>query len=59
MTGVRWGFTFLLGTSLLSEEEKLDLVAKATLMYLNGEERTDVSGTGYEGVLYTLSLIHI
>jgi hypothetical protein len=53
MTGVRWGFTFLLGTSLLSEEEKLDLVAKATLMYLNGEERTDVSGNAYEGVLYT------
>ena len=53
MTGVRWGFTFLLGTSLLSEEDKLDLVAKATLLYLNGEERTEVSGKGYEGVLYT------
>ena len=53
MTGIRWGFTFLLGTSLLSNDEKLDLVAKATLMYLNGEERTEVSGQGYEGVLYT------
>jgi len=53
MTGVRWGFTFLLGTSLLSEEDKLDLVAKATLLYLNSEERTEVSGKGYEGVLYT------
>src|SRR5215831_16167821 len=53
MTGVRWGFTFLLGTSLLSDDEKLDLVAKATLLYLNGEERTEVSGDGYEGVLYT------
>jgi hypothetical protein len=52
-TGVRWGFTFLMGTSLLSNDEKLDLVAKATLMYLNGEERTEVSGDGYEGVLYT------
>ena len=51
--GVRWGFTFLMGTSLLSNDEKLDLVAKATLMYLNGQERTDVSGDGYEGVLYT------
>src|SRR5262247_3799119 len=53
MTGVRWGFTFLMGTSLLSEEDKLDLVTKATLLYLNGEERTEVSGKGYEGVLYT------
>jgi hypothetical protein len=42
-----------MGTSLLSQEEKLDLVAKATLMYLNGEERTEVSGKGYGGVLYT------
>jgi hypothetical protein len=53
MTGVRWGFTFLIGTSLLSDEEKLDLVSKATLMYLNGQERTEVSGNGFEGVLYT------
>jgi hypothetical protein len=53
MTGVRWGFTFLIGTSLLSEEDKLDLVAKATLLYLNCEERTQVSGHGYEGVLFT------
>jgi hypothetical protein len=53
MTGLRWGFTFLIGNSLLSNEEKLDLVAKATLMYLNREERTEVSGQGYEGVLST------
>src|SRR5215813_4411142 len=53
MSGVRWGFTFLMGTSLLTDEEKLDLVAKATLLYLNREERTEVSGKGYEGVLYT------
>jgi hypothetical protein len=53
MTGVRWGFTFLIGTSLLSNEEKLNLVSKATLMYLNGEERTEVSADSYEGVLYT------
>ena len=53
MTGVRWGFTFLMGTSLLSDGDRLDLVAKATLLYLNGEERTEVSGAGYEGVLYT------
>ena len=52
-SGIRWGFTFLMGTSLLSDEEKLDLVAKATLLYLNGEERIEVSGAGYEGVLYT------
>jgi len=53
MTGVRWGFTFLMGNSLLSNEDKLDLVAKATLLYLNGKERTEVSGGAYEGVLST------
>ena len=53
MSGVRWGFTFLLGTSLISNEEKLALVTKATLMYLNGEDRLEISGEGYEGVLYT------
>lgn len=53
MSGVRWGFTFLLGNSLLSNDAKLDLVAKATLLYLNGEDRVDVSGEGYEGVLST------
>jgi hypothetical protein len=51
--GVRWGFTFLMGNSLLSNEDKLELVAKATLLYLNGEERIEVSGAGYEGILYT------
>jgi hypothetical protein len=53
MTGVRWGFTFLMGNSLLSDEDKLDLVTKATLLYLNGEERTEVSGNAYEGILFT------
>jgi len=53
MTGIRWGFTFLMGDSLISNEDKLDLVAKATLLYLNGEERTEVSGSGFEGILYT------
>jgi hypothetical protein len=53
MNGVRWGFTFLMGNSLMSDEDKLDLVTKATLLYLKGEERTEVSGDGYEGVLFT------
>ena len=53
MTGVRWGVTFLIGSSLLSDEDKLDLVGKATLLYLNGQERMEVSGAGFEGVLYT------
>ena len=53
MKGVRWGFTFLMGNSLLSNQDKLGLVAKATLLYLAGEERLDVAGDGYEGVLYT------
>jgi len=42
-----------MGNSLLSNEDKLELVAKATLLYLNGEERIEVSGNGYEGILYT------
>jgi hypothetical protein len=53
MAGARWGFTFLIGNSLLNNDDKLDLVAKATLLYLNGEERVEVSGSGFEGVLYT------
>jgi len=53
MTGIRWGLTFLMGNSLMSNEDKLDLIAKATLLYLNGEERTEVSGNGFEGILYT------
>jgi len=53
MTGVRWGFTFLMGNSLISNEDKLDLVAKATSMYLKGEDRLEVSGSGFEGVLTT------
>ena len=53
MTGVRWGFTFLIGTSLLKDEAKLDLVSKATLMYLNGDSRIEVSGDAFEGVLST------
>ena len=38
---------------MLSDDEKLDLVAKATLMYFKGEDRIEVSGESYEGVLYT------
>ena len=53
MTGVRWGFTFLMGNSLISNEDKLNLVAEATLLYLKGGERTEVSGDGFEGILYT------
>jgi hypothetical protein len=53
MNGVRWGFTFLMGNSLLSNADKLNLVTKATLLYLNGEERTEVSGDGFEGALFT------
>jgi len=53
MTGVRWGFTFLMGNSLISNDDKLNLVAEATLLYLKGEERTEVSGDGFEGILYT------
>ena len=53
MSSIRWGFTFLMGTSLLSDDDKLQLVAKATVLYLSGEERIEVSGDGFEGVLFT------
>ncbi len=53
MTGIRWGFTFLMGNSLISNEDKHALVAKATLLYLNGEDRAEISGDGFEGVLST------
>jgi hypothetical protein len=53
MPDVRWGYTFLIGNSLLNDDDKLQLVAKATLLYLSGKERVEVSGSGYEGVLYT------
>ena len=53
MSDMRWGFTFLLGNSLISNEDKLALVAKATLLYLNGEDRAEISGDGFEGVIST------
>src|SRR6185436_7639227 len=53
MAGVRWGFTFLLGNSLINNDEKLKLVAVATVLYFKGEDRMPVEGPGYEGVLFT------
>ena len=53
MSGIRWGFTFLMGSSLISNQDKQALVAKATLLYLNGEDRAEVSGDGFEGVITT------
>jgi hypothetical protein len=53
MPGIRWGFTFLLGNSLISNEEKLKLVTEATLLYFKGADRIPVAGEGYEGVLFT------
>jgi len=53
MAAVRWGFTFLLGNSLISPEEKLKLVAGATTLYFNRQDRMEVDGPGYEGVLFT------
>jgi len=53
MAGVRWGFTFLLGNSLINNDEKLKLVTVATVLYFKGEDRVPVEGPGYEGVLFT------
>ena len=53
MPGLRWGFTFLMGNSLISNEDKLKLVAEATVLYFKGQDRAEVAGDGYEGVLFT------
>jgi hypothetical protein len=53
MANVRWGFTFLLGNSRINNDEKLKLVAEATVLYFKGEDRMEVEGPGYEGVLFT------
>ncbi len=50
---MRWGFTFLVGTSRLDDDQKLRLVARATLLYLEGGERVEISEDAFEGVLYT------
>ena len=53
MPAVRWGFTFLLSNSLIDHQEILKLVADATILYLKGEDRMDIEGPGYEGLLFT------
>src|SRR5215470_3398702 len=53
MAPFRWGFTFLLGNSLLDADEKLKLLTMATLLYFKGEDRVEISGPGYDGVLFT------
>lgn len=50
---VRWGFTFLMGSSRLDEEQKLKLVAQATWLYLAGKDRLEIVEDGYEGVITT------
>ena len=50
---MRWGFTFLIGTSKLDEDQKLKLITQATLLYLSGGERLELSEDAFEGVLYT------
>ena len=37
----------------MDNDEKFKLLTAATLLYFNGEDRVEVSGPGYEGVLFT------
>lgn len=53
MDNIRWGFTFLMGAPQLSPEERQKLLVQATVMYLSGEERAEVIGDRYDGVIYT------
>jgi hypothetical protein len=51
--GYRWGYTFLLTDSGLSEKERMGLVMQATEMYLSGERERRLKEENFEGVLYT------
>jgi hypothetical protein len=50
---VRWGFSFLRSDMKLSYEERIELVEKATEMYLNKEMSREVKGDSYEGNIVT------
>jgi hypothetical protein len=46
--GFRWGITFLQTDMQLDEEDRMDLVAEATVMYLLKKDRKDVSRENYD-----------
>ena len=50
----RWGYTFLVTDSRLSEKSRLELIMKATTMYLFHQKKEKVRGDNYEGVLRSL-----
>ena len=55
--GIRWGYTFLITDSRLSEEQRYDLMYRATEMYLKEEPRQDFHDETleYEGSIHTKS----
>ena len=50
---VRWGITFLQTASQLDLEDRLRLMAEATLMYLNNDMVKVVQTDTYAGTLFT------
>lgn len=53
MAYIRWGFTFLQGSSRLSEDEKFALMDLSTIMYLRQEQKKLLKSKNYDGILWT------
>ena len=51
--GLRWGYVFLKASSYLDTEEFHELMIQAVEMYLAGEDERKVTGSEYDGRLYT------
>lgn len=49
----RWGITFLVGSSLLHDEEREHLMRDASEMYLYKEKKRNVENDSFEGRLLT------
>lgn len=51
--GIRWGYVFLRAASHLSVDDIKNLMTQAVEMYLLGEDERNISGSDYDGKLYT------
>jgi hypothetical protein len=57
--GYRWGFTFLNTDTLMTDDERLELVVEATEMFFNNEKERKVKGETYEGIIRTDFKYHV
>ena len=53
LIGMRWGYAFLNTDMKLPEEERMYLVGKAILMYLEGKEEKKIETDNLEGIITT------